>query len=287
LLPRETAVQPKKTKTPPPVSMMTRRPMSLRVPPPLRHQSSGQSLSRKSSRESIHSYPSYQQTGPDGQPTLSRKSSRDNVHSYPSYQQGPYTINEQAAASPPPIPPLDPRRLASFRSQNQPKGVNTTYQAPNWDPQPQGVSRRSSMSSMDSGSRHNSLSSSSQAQEGLQIQRSSSTQPYQGRPNQPLRHRASYDGYSNAVTPGHPPSMSNGYTAPIPATPKPVLDPRWGNRGVAQPKMDQFGVYPPHVPRGHYRNRSMGNRNGYPVNAPYRILHSYNSPAYRNVPIWG
>ena len=44
------------------------------------------------------------------------------------------------------------------------------------------------------------------------------------------------------------------------------------------------------APRGHVRNRTMGasvscDRDGNPL--PFRVLHSYNSPAYRNVPIWG
>lgn len=54
----------------------------------------------------------------------------------------------------------------------------------------------------------------------------------------------------------------------------------------------QFERVPPYVPRkSHRRNLSAGNRpyhqqhGGEP--APYRILHSYNSPAYRNAPIWG
>lgn len=50
---------------------------------------------------------------------------------------------------------------------------------------------------------------------------------------------------------------------------------------------------PPYVPRGHHRrNLSAGSRYSSQataggVHAPYRILHSYNSPAYRNAPIWG
>lgn len=50
---------------------------------------------------------------------------------------------------------------------------------------------------------------------------------------------------------------------------------------------------PPYVPRGnHRRNLSAGsqlNSHAYAGGAhpPYRILHSYNSPAYRNAPIWG
>lgn len=50
---------------------------------------------------------------------------------------------------------------------------------------------------------------------------------------------------------------------------------------------------PPYVPRGqHRRNLSAGSQISNHVQAsggqpPYRILHSYNSPAYRNAPIWG
>lgn len=53
---------------------------------------------------------------------------------------------------------------------------------------------------------------------------------------------------------------------------------------------DQQGWLPPFVPRDpHPRNFSAGSR---PFiqgagQTPYRILHSYNSPAYRNAPIWG
>lgn len=285
-LPREPiAVQPKKTKTPPPVSMMTRPNSSLRVQRSLRHHKSAQSLSRKSSRESVHSYPA---AGPV-QPSLSRRNSREHVQSYPSYQS--YPSHQQASPplrdqtlSPPPIPPMDPRRRSmSLQGQSHPQGFVAPYQAPpSWAVQAQPAApRRSSMSSMDSGSRNNSFSS-SRSYQGSQVQRPASVQPHQGRPSQPLRHRVSYDGYSG-IHRGHPPAMSNGYTPP---SPRPIIDPWNSNRPPTTPKQDQFGVYPPHVPRGHYRGRSMGSR-GSPIDAPYRILHSYNSPAYRNVPIWG
>ncbi|KUI74499.1 hypothetical protein VM1G_10123 [Cytospora mali] len=47
--------------------------------------------------------------------------------------------------------------------------------------------------------------------------------------------------------------------------------------------------YPPYVPRGqNCRNLSAEKRPHNAIgNPPYRILHSYNSPAYRNAPIWG
>ncbi|PSR83840.1 hypothetical protein BD289DRAFT_276420 [Coniella lustricola] len=50
----------------------------------------------------------------------------------------------------------------------------------------------------------------------------------------------------------------------------------------------QLERVPPYVPRkSHRRNQSAGNRQYGGEQAPYRILHSYNSPAYRNAPIWG
>jgi hypothetical protein len=286
LLPRREsreAIMPKKTKTPPPVSMMTRSKNSLRVPPPLRHQSSGSSLSRKNSRESIHSYPSYQQAAPNGQ-SLSRKTSRENIHSYPSCQR---TIREETSTSPPPIPSVDTRRSLSQRARDRQSAAAFQLRAQNSALQPdQASSRRSSMTSVDD-PRRSDLFSPAHSHQGFQLQRPSSTQPYQGRPNRPqqqLHHRASYDSFKNASSRSHPPSMSNGYTAPV----KPRIDPRWNTQpGFPQKHQDPYGSYPPHVPRGHGRNKSVGNR-GYPVEGtPYRILHSYNSPAYRNAPIWG
>jgi hypothetical protein len=152
---------------------------------------------------------------------------------------------------------------------------------------------------MASGSRRNSISS--VHSEG--VYRSPNAQGWQIRTaQQPLRHRASYDGYSyqqRFPQHGHPPSMSNGYTAPV----KPAFDPRsrgqldaaatWSKSqaDAAAGQWYQAGgggsQNLPHASRGHYRNRSMGNRNGQGPNPPYRVLHSYNSPAYRHAPIWG
>lgn len=50
---------------------------------------------------------------------------------------------------------------------------------------------------------------------------------------------------------------------------------------VEEERSKKHARYPPYMPRGlHRRNQSAGN-------PPYRVLHSYNSPAYRNAPIWG
>ncbi|KAH8882713.1 hypothetical protein GQ53DRAFT_445559 [Thozetella sp. PMI_491] len=272
----------KQSRASPPVSLITRRPASLRVPPPLRSHASagrlnGHSVSQRPSRESIRSYPAAHPPV-----SLSRKTSREEVRSYPPSQ--PSTVNAlELSMSPPPIPPMNPRR-------------NSLAKTPNWEVQTDhDISRRPSRSSMDSESRRGSLSSSSQG-----------SAPAWQRPGNapPLRHRASYDGYgphhmSNygpgqgnngyGLQNGHQPSMSNGYMAPAPSIKQQHAWDPWSAYGPSSQQWDQYGRYPPQVHRspGHYRNRSMGNRDGHGNNPPYRVLHSYNSPAYRNVPIWG
>lgn len=261
-------------KSSPPVSM-TRRPMSLRVPPPLRPQSSTASLSRKASRESIQSYPSAQ--------PLTRMASRDSIHSYPSAQQAVDSGSDQSDVSPP-IPPMDPRRIMAFRNSHP-----SQYTSPNWDMQTDHDAGRQSSraNSMYGGSRRNSMTS-NHGQDGYGIQRPSSAQAWQVRTAGPqLRHRSSYDGYSypqRHVKYGHAPSMSNGYTAPS----KPVYNP-WNSNSQFDPGAGQWlqdGRHPPpYVPRGHSRKQSISRAAG--ANPPFRVLHSYNSPAYRNAPIWG
>lgn len=58
---------------------------------------------------------------------------------------------------------------------------------------------------------------------------------------------------------------------------------------IEEHQWNQHVRYPPYVPRGqHRRNQSAGNQPSHDMgHPPYRILHSYNSPAYRNAPIWG
>lgn len=269
-------IAPDQARASPPVSMVTRRPASLRVPPPLRAQSSTASLSRKASRESIHSYPS-------AQPPVVRQSSRDSIRSHPAYPQGVDNASELSGDSPP-IPPMNPRRISSFRH-SQPLDYSGS---PNWDVQTDHDSSRqaSRSNSLHGGSRRNSLSS-APGQEGFGIQRPSSAQAWQVRTTkQQLRHRSSYDSWNpdqRRVQYGYAPSMSNGYTAQS----KPIYDP-WNSNSQFDPGHGQGlqdGRYPPYVPRGHHRNRSISRTTG--GNPPYRVLHSYNSPAYRNAPIWG
>ncbi|KAJ9155384.1 Proteophosphoglycan PPG4 [Pleurostoma richardsiae] len=257
--PTQQAPPARKDKTPPPVSLSTRKQVPLRVPPPLRPQST-----------------------PPRTPSLSRKASRESIHSYPaSNQPVQQPSNDNDSSLPPPIPPLNPRRSLELRHSQI--GLASQYRTPSWEVQTDHdplASRRSSAEQI----RSNSLSSS----HGGPIQRSTSVQPYSIHPNlPPLRHRSSYDGYSHiqgtARYPAHlPPNFG----------PKQQHQDPWSDMqfSLHVQQSNQHGNYPPYVPRGHYRNRSTGSYNGQPGqdgHPPYRVLHSYNSPAYRNVPIWG
>lgn len=263
-----------KARSSPPVSMVTRRPMSLRVPPPLRSQSSATSLKHKASRESIRSYPSAQ--------PLARKASRDGIRSYPAYGSTTTDSSSDRSELSPPIPAMDPRRFSAFRHSQ-----SVHQKTPNWDVQTDhDMSRQGSRSnSMHAQGRHNSLTS-NPAQAGSAIQRPSSAQAWQVRTAKPqqIKHRASHDGFNmqqRRRQHGHSPSMSNGYTA----QPNHSYDP-WNSNSQFDPGYGlQDSRYPPYVPRGHHRNRSINRAAS--TNVPYRVLHSYNSPAYRGAPIWG
>ena len=104
---------------------------------------------------------------------------------------------------------------------------------------------------------------------------------YESQDEQPqsrvIRYRSSYDGCSN-VSVQDDSLMCNTY----------------GDSGdiyqlQQQQAWDCYDQQHARPPSAHSRNRSVGSRHG-PMpgpQAPYRILHSYNSPAYRGVPIWG
>ncbi|KAK4124952.1 hypothetical protein N657DRAFT_570684 [Parathielavia appendiculata] len=253
-----------------------RRPLSLRVPPPLRPQSST-TLSRRASRQSIQSYPAMQ--------SLGSGTSMDSICSYSSGQPGAggATVGSRSNSG----SFMDPRRLQSFRQYQSPH--SSPYNFPDWEVQTDnGMIRQHSHAFPVRDGRRNSISS--VQSEG--VYHSASTQTW---PQRSLRHRASYDGYSyhqRFPQYEYPPSMSSGYTAPV----KPAHDPRsreqlsaaaawnWSQTDAAAGQWYQGGQHPAYVHRGHYRHRSMS---GQGSNPPYRVLHSYNSPAYRNAPIWG
>ncbi|KAH7628680.1 hypothetical protein B0T09DRAFT_165754 [Sordaria sp. MPI-SDFR-AT-0083] len=277
----------KTTHNQPPVSMQTRR-MSLRVPQThLRPQSSTSSLRHEVSRENIHSYPSAQS---------SRRPSRESIHSYPTHEQAAQnysahqemgTIGQDYLGTSAAPPQMDPRRLSAFRQRQN--TLPPTYKIPDWNPPIRAdISRQSSMTSSNGTSRHNSLqasrhnSLSAQSQDINGVQRPSSAQPRHNsyiQRTQTLRHRPSHDAYQQLrLQNAHPPDMSSVYGVP---THDPYKD--------VQGQMVPDSAYPPYVPRqtSHHRKRSMSMQTSHGPNLPYRVLHSYNSPAYRNAPIWG
>ncbi len=323
------AMTPEGAVTPsPPVSirMQQIRPSMLRVPPPLRSRSTppGEAGMRSASR-------------PVSQDSLFSASSRP----YIDYDDTDF-IASVLVSSPPPI--TSPSRQVDAKWEvHTDHGISAISSLPSQRQRNscEGQSRGNSIdyaSAHDKrGSMHQSRSNSmvtsrgqyagTASQDGYGLQRSlSRMDPHiasmdgggdggQAEDVRLLRHRASYDGYSNgprqtwdAGSYGppqyNPPRMSNGYTGPVPAVGPYGSGRRRSGSGSSshgdiyqlqqQQAWDfyyqQYTRPPPSFPRGaHQRNRSMGSRFG-PVpgpQAPYRILHSYNSPAYRGVPIWG
>ena len=135
-----------------------------------------------------------------------------------------------------------------------------------------------------------------------------------------LRHRASFNGYSNNMShtwddgnceaPSWQPSplqynpllMSNncavmphgsghGQLGSAGSSHNESYQVRQGQTwDIKNQRQYEHAHQPPNGSRGsHGRNRSLGSR--YDLDSdphePYRVLHSYNSPAYRGVPIWG
>ncbi|KAI8627930.1 hypothetical protein F5Y19DRAFT_159221 [Xylariaceae sp. FL1651] len=259
------------SKTPPPVSMKTRNMGSLRVPPPLRTQSTPPGISgapvvsRKSSREGIQSYPPTKYSMESKKSSLSQRSSQENLYAYTPAQI-------QSLLSSPPTPVMKTKRSSSFQTQSG------EYRVPNWDVQPDHGATLSRRPSFDH-SRHSSLAS--------EISQRSAPTKRQSRPqysphNLPgLKHRSSYDGYSFRTQPSY--GQDNGPYQPLPNPNRQVYvaDP-WSGQPILQ-QSNQHPQHPPYITRGHHRHHSL-DQHGPPV--PYRVLHSYNSPAYRGVPIW-
>lgn len=100
-----------------------------------------------------------------------------------------------------------------------------------------------------------------------------------------LKRQASLDGCSGTELSAH--LAQPAHRGP---SARPGWNPQNSSHAVGGQFWNQPAWVPPYVPReSHRRNLSAGSR---PYNqgagqAPYRILHSYNSPAYRNAPIWG
>ncbi|KAI1156282.1 hypothetical protein F4825DRAFT_322052 [Nemania diffusa] len=260
------------SRTPPPVSMKTRNIGPLRVPPPIRPRSTpparsgAPTLSRKPSREGVQSYPPYHYPMNVSHAAVPRPSSQESFYTYsaaqiqaflnqPTQMPGNTTIRPSSAQY----------NLGGYRTFSDVS--NSKHgRVPSWDP------------SFDH-SRRNSLASQTSQRSAL-----SNTQawPHYAPYDKPtLRHRSSYDGYSFQAQQSH--GKDNGPYPPLPLASGQAYmsDPLRGQPMLNQPI--QYQQHTRYVSRGHLRHHSL-DQYGSPV--PYRVLHSYNSPAYRGVPIW-
>ncbi|KAL7621107.1 hypothetical protein AAE478_008420 [Parahypoxylon ruwenzoriense] len=256
----------------PPVSMRTRNIGPLRVPPPLRSRSTPPETLRPG-RPPYSRWESQdggligaEVTAVDPM-TISRRSSRESFCNY-TPAQAHYADAYSNAIS------MNDYQQTSVRPQYR------ESRAPNWNVQTDHDTSFIRRPPSDH-SRRNSLASQSS-------QRSSTTAgpsfPRQQRsqPDPPiLQRRSSYDSYefvsrdSYIRDNGPYPSISRNGQAY-------VTDP-WSGRSLPQ-QCGPFVQNALYTPRAHLRHRSLDQ---YGNHTRYRILHSYNSPAYRNVPIWG
>ncbi|KAI1466522.1 uncharacterized protein F4812DRAFT_81775 [Daldinia caldariorum] len=107
-------------------------------------------------------------------------------------------------------------------------------------------------------------------------------QQYHSQPDLPLHRRSSYDEYN--ILPQNSSARDNGPYPSLSRNGQTYVSNPWSGRSMSLPQQWDQGVqYPPHPPRHHIRHRSL-DQYGNPM--PYRVLHSYNSPAYRHLPIW-
>lgn len=239
--------------------------VQLRIPAPLRphstpsplHKSQSQTFSMERGREFTYSYP----------PTASwDRSSPEN------------TVSSQEAQR------RHQRRSTTSSRENDDSVSLNGLEKLNFPPRGPGShhSRTNSVSSQGSsiGVYVRSLSANPYSEQQRKMPgRPSSATPH-SRQGPPLRHRASYEGQASKskLGPAYRRQSPNLWTS----THYEQLQMQYGGTAFDP----RAGWYPPYVPRsGHYRNRSTASQGR--SNAPYRVLHSYYSPAYRHVPIWG
>ncbi|KAI0913773.1 hypothetical protein F4823DRAFT_502035 [Ustulina deusta] len=257
------------SKTPPPVSMKTRNIGQLRVPPPIRPRSTppvksvAPTLPHKFGRNGVQSYPPYNYPMNSNHATLSRRSSQESFYQYsPAQIQG---FLNQPSQMPSTIPWSVQAHLGEYRDLG---GIANPHH---------GIAP-SGESSFDH-SRRNSLSSQTSHRSAF-----SNGQPwphYSPYDTPTLKHRSSYDGSSFQTRQSY--GQENG---PYPPLPRMNGQTYVSDYLTGQPMLHQSRQYQQraqYASRAHLRHHSL-DQNGPPV--PYRVLHSYNSPAYRGVPIW-
>ncbi|RYP59362.1 hypothetical protein DL770_010222 [Monosporascus sp. CRB-9-2] len=269
---------PPTTKSPPPVSMKTRnqgcvtyRPKN--TPPRAPRLRSMPQLVHRESREEPSSHPRNAAATHSTATPIVREPGLENVRGH-SFEQTQPSLHYEPSGSLPSYPDVDGRqwRVSSTQTgeyrifnQNFPPN-NDIYQfkRPSFDCDRQySISIYSTPSSAAS-SRANSFQD----------------QALQSNP-QPVRQRSSYDGHTGLS------SRNDPYSSPIPQKNGDVYAPNSRSDHLGSQQLNRPARNISYVSRSHYRNRSLGSCDPHGNPLPYRVLHSYNSPAYRNAPIWG
>ncbi|KAI1158528.1 hypothetical protein F5B18DRAFT_667815 [Nemania serpens] len=259
------------SRTPPPVSMKTRNIGLLRVPPPIRARSTPPitpetfALSHKPSQD-VHSYPPYTHSMNSNYTALPRRSSQESFYNYSTAQIQAFSNQPSQYAG--------TAALLPSNIQHHPGGYRTAGGVPNsknstatfWEPSSD-YSRRNSLASQ-----------TSQRSVPNNLQPWSHYSPYD---NPTPRHRSSYDGSSSQIQQSYGRDNGTYSTLPHANGQMYVSDPLRRQPIPQQSRQHQQDAQYP--PRGHLRHHSL-DQHGSPVQ--YRVLHSYNSPAYRGVPIW-
>ncbi len=300
---------PSPMKSPPPVSMKTRnkgylqsRPRS--TPPQSSDARDGPQLLHKESRERLYRSPPSAGISHSTRTPMTQDSSRDKLRSH-SFIQLPSFACQDSSDGHSSRPEMGSRQSAVLRLQTGEYRVpnwdvqtdhdtsqstasrpqSREYRIPNWNIQTDhGISQsRRSSPDRDRVPSNNARS----AQGSLTSSRSNSIDdhPKQFDPES-ISHRSSCDGHTGL----HPRSYSGEKDAYPSCTPPAHGHARpngpWRKGSTSQQRGDT-SLSIPHVPRHHIRNRSWSSYDAHGNPLPFRVLHSYNSPAYRNVPIWG
>ncbi|KAI1090045.1 hypothetical protein F5B19DRAFT_494784 [Rostrohypoxylon terebratum] len=271
------------SKSPPPVSMRTRNMRTRRFSAPIRPQSTPPEMrwsgrppySRRASHEGGGRAPDPTGTFAFNHAVIPRSYSQENFRTLDRAQ-----YSEESSATP---------MASNLRSMSLRFDVGKA-QVPNWNVQADHGPTLSRPSSADQ-SRRGSFGSQSSHQSSAVTDPSFFQQQNHLHLNQPSLHRrSSYDEYN--LTSENSCVQDNGPYPSMPRNGRAFVSDPWSGRSMSMPRqweqelnqeLNQYIRHPPYAPRRHQRHRSL-DQYGNPM--PYRVLHSYNSPAYRNVPIW-
>ncbi|ROT37621.1 hypothetical protein SODALDRAFT_201305 [Sodiomyces alkalinus F11] len=177
--------------------------------------------------------------------------------------------NNEKGPAPPPVPPMPSKKPAQYPElQHLKTSANPDYDA--W--RPKQLSRRHSVG--DNAGAAPELRRPASADHGAGL----------GRPTGP-RQRASYDGLGKdrQRCQYDPPQTRHN-----PVSQNPTQSGSYYQNQLLRIERNSLGDEPWRQQRHSFGGRARHSRAGVQgTQGPYRILHSYNSPAYRNVPIWG